>query len=110
MGLSRLDIVYLSLTRRPGTPAHPAEAADVVDILWAHARPGDDLEHVSANAGPGRLDLLLYLRTRETAPGPRSHLHRAGRLLARCHQASVLMRERYLPAGPPAARPDAGAS
>jgi len=106
-----MDIVYTSLDRRPTTDPPPAdelteaaraaEAAEAVNALWAHAVPADGLEHASAEAGPDRLDLLLYLLppdpTRPTAPGA---THRAAALLARSHQASPLLRRRYLPPPP----------
>jgi hypothetical protein len=88
-----LDIVYASFERDPAAPpAEPGEACEVLDVLWAHARPEDQLEHASARPGPYRLDLLLFLRPC-SAPGP---VHRAAALLRRCHGASPLLQRRYL--------------
>ncbi|WP_129308553.1 hypothetical protein [Streptomyces sp. L2] len=40
------------------------EAAAVTDIVWASAKPSDDLEHVHAQAVPGRIELTFFHRTR----------------------------------------------
>jgi hypothetical protein len=94
-----MDIVYASLARRPaaGEPP-PGETAEVLGALWAHATPDDGLEHASCRPEPDRIDLLLYLLTRPaSSPGTPSPLHRAQALLDRSHQASPLLRTRYLP-------------
>ncbi|MGW2370780.1 hypothetical protein [Kitasatospora sp. NPDC001683] len=94
-----MDIVCASLDRRlPAEPASEGETAEVLAALWAHARPDDSLEHITARPEPDRIDLLLYFLTRPTdASSTRSPLHRAGDLLHRSHQASPLLRRRYLP-------------
>jgi hypothetical protein len=47
--------------------AHPhpvqADADSVRDTVWAHAQDHDGLEHVRTRAGPGRIDLVLFLRS-----------------------------------------------
>ncbi|MFC9330392.1 hypothetical protein [Kitasatospora sp. NPDC057015] len=100
-----MDIVYASLMRRGTTAPYGAgEAAEIIDALWAHAAHHDGLEHASASIEPDRVDLLLYLlsRTPPDLAAPTA-LQRAAALLARCHQASPLLRRRYLPPAPPAA-------
>jgi hypothetical protein len=94
-----MDIVYASLPRRPAAgPPPPGETTAVLGALWAHATPDDGLEHITCRTQPDRIDLLLYLLTRPRhAPGPRNPLHRATALLNRSHQASPLLRNRYLP-------------
>ncbi|WP_369185312.1 hypothetical protein [Streptomyces sp. Y1] len=64
-----MEVVHASLKRRhPGTAAPENEAAEAVDALWAHAEPADGLQHASALPAPDRIDLLLYLLTRNTPP------------------------------------------
>ncbi|MFA7767974.1 hypothetical protein [Streptomyces sp. NRRL S-448] len=95
-----MEIVYASLTRRrPGEASHEREAAEVVDALWAHALPGDGLQHASARPEADRIDLLLYLMTLDapTAPTP---LRRAHGLITRSQQNSLELRRRYLPPAP----------
>jgi hypothetical protein len=93
-----MDIVYASLFRRSaaGEPP-PGETAEVLGALWAHATPDDGLEHASCRAEHDRIDLLIYLLTRPTDPDDPCPLHRAEALLRRSHQASPLLRSRYLP-------------
>ncbi|MEU6479891.1 hypothetical protein ABZ858_23985 [Streptomyces sp. NPDC047017] len=100
-----MDIAYSCLKRRVGVPAEPAsEVAEVLGALWAHAVPEDGLEHALGRAEEERFDLLIYLLTLDpTAPGFRSVTHRAHALLTRCHEASPLMRRRYLPPDAPTA-------
>jgi hypothetical protein len=33
----------------------------VVDLLWAHARPDDCIQHISVKSVPGRADLVLFV-------------------------------------------------
>ncbi len=102
-----MDIVYTSLSRsqKAATADRPAEGSEVVDVLWAHAVPDDRLEHASGRAEPDRIDLLLFLRTPDTADrDPEDPQRRAAALLHRCHLASPLLQHRYLPP-PPAPAP-----
>ncbi|MFE6056301.1 hypothetical protein ACFQ6N_36615 [Kitasatospora sp. NPDC056446] len=73
-----------------------------MDALWAHAEPADGLQHASAQAADGRLDLLLYLLTRDS-PDEADAVRRAHGLIARSHRASPLLSLNYLPPEPPAA-------
>ncbi|RKS96919.1 hypothetical protein BX286_7082 [Streptomyces sp. 3211.6] len=96
-----MEIVYASLKRRrPGATAQANEAAEAVDALWAHAEPGDGLEHASAQPAHDRIDLLLYLLSRDPADQPDA-VRRAHRLISRSHRTSPLLRRSYLPPEPP---------
>ncbi|CAM5546502.1 hypothetical protein KAURM247S_06082 [Kitasatospora aureofaciens] len=97
-----MEIVYASLRRRqPGdTAAEVNEAAETVDALWAHAEPGDGLQHASALPASDRIDLLLYLLTRD-APGQPDAVSRAHHLICRSHRTSPLLHRCYLPPEPP---------
>ncbi|WP_431681002.1 hypothetical protein [Kitasatospora sp. KL5] len=96
-----MDIVYASLRRRCSGPVPPGEAAEVLAALWAHARPDDGLQHVSARSEDDRIDLLLYLLTRTPDPvGAEPGPDRAHALISRSRQASPLLHRRYLPPAP----------
>ncbi|MFJ5232418.1 hypothetical protein ACIQBJ_21295 [Kitasatospora sp. NPDC088391] len=100
-----MDVVYASLDRRPGTRPAPAdeadEAAEALAALWAHAGPGDGLEHARARVEPGRIDLLLFLLPPPPGPGAAADpARRAADLLARCHRGSAALSLRYLPPVP----------
>ncbi|MER5642657.1 hypothetical protein ABT095_37690 [Kitasatospora sp. NPDC002227] len=98
-----MDVVYASLRRRRPEPARVGEVAEVVGALWAHALPADGLEHASARSEDDRIDLLLYLLTRTPTPphlAAPDAVQRADALLARCHQASPRLHQRYLPPEP----------
>ncbi|WP_037608392.1 hypothetical protein [Streptacidiphilus rugosus] len=95
-----MDIVYSSLTRRSAAGPDPAaEVTEVVDTLWAHAVPGDGLEHAGGRTEQDRIDLLLFLRTPH-GPDPDDAQRRAAALLHRSHLASPLLNRRYLPPAP----------
>lgn len=56
-----MDLVLVRLTR--GSAADPAlNPETVVDVLWAVANPGDQLEHVRARTGPtpNVVDLAMF--------------------------------------------------
>ncbi len=95
-----MDVVYASLRRRRPGPTPPDETRQAVDILWAHTRPGDALQHITARSEDDRLDLLLYLLTRHPADGPPCSTDTAYALLARSHRASPLLNRRYQPPAP----------
>ncbi|MFK0258246.1 hypothetical protein [Streptomyces sp. NPDC090445] len=98
-----MDFVYASLHRRqPAEAAPAAEAAEVVDALWAHALPGDGLQHVSARAEPDRVDVLLYLLSTDS-PDALDGVDRAHTLITRSRQTSSVLRRRYLPPEPSSA-------
>ncbi|MCC9309370.1 hypothetical protein LN042_20175 [Kitasatospora sp. RB6PN24] len=91
-----MEIIYASLIpRQLDDGAQSGNEAEVVDALWAHAVPGDGLQHVSARPAPGRVDLLVYLLTLDS-PGAPSALQRAHALIARSHQISPWLNRRYL--------------
>ncbi|MFJ5926888.1 hypothetical protein ACIQF6_30290 [Kitasatospora sp. NPDC092948] len=92
-----MDIVYASLRRRESGPVPAQEADEVVGILWAHALPGDALQHITARSETDRIDLLLYLLTRRSADGPADSVDAGYALIARGHRASPLLSRRYHP-------------
>ncbi|MFG3096021.1 hypothetical protein [Streptomyces sp. NPDC048202] len=94
-----MDIVYASLSRRSAAGLPPSgEATEVLGVLWAHATPGDGLEHISCRTEADRVDLLLYLLTHPSDTSEvRSSPHQVEDLLNRSHRASPLLRRRYLP-------------
>ncbi|KJY32939.1 MULTISPECIES: hypothetical protein [unclassified Streptomyces] len=95
-----MDVVHASLRRRDRGAVASQEASEVVGILWAHARPGDALQHITARPQDDRVDLLLYLLTRRTADGPSDPVASAHTLIARGHRASPLLSRRYHPPAP----------
>ncbi|MFD5423166.1 hypothetical protein ACFWJT_34765 [Streptomyces sp. NPDC127069] len=96
-----MDIIYASLHRRDTGGLLPAgEADEVRGALWAHARPDDALQHITVRSESERVDLLVYL-TLSTADHTEGALQRVHHLLSRVHQASPLMRRRYLPPASP---------
>ncbi|MEV7021667.1 hypothetical protein [Kitasatospora sp. NPDC093558] len=98
-----MDIVYASLKRRhPGAAAEANEAAEAVDALWAHAQPADGLQHASAQPTYDRIDLLLYLLSRDPSDQPDA-VGRAHSLISRSHRTSPLLSHRYLSPEPPVA-------
>ncbi|MFE4972753.1 hypothetical protein ACFRAR_11625 [Kitasatospora sp. NPDC056651] len=107
-----MEIVYASLKRRQPAAAAgatgEAEAAEAVDALWAHAEPADGLQHASAQPAGDRIDLLLYLLSRDPFDplgrlDPAAAVFRAHGLIARSHRTSPTLRRRYLPPEPPQA-------
>ncbi|MFJ3793123.1 hypothetical protein [Kitasatospora sp. NPDC090091] len=95
-----MDLVYTSLHHRPGAARAPAtEAAEALDILWAHTTPEDGLEHAGARTEPGRLDLLLFLLP-PGGPGSPDATGRAAALVARSYRNSPVLKLRYLPPAP----------
>ncbi|MFB8205993.1 hypothetical protein [Kitasatospora purpeofusca] len=93
-----MDVVYASLHRRQRAAPEPAaELAEALGALWAHATPGDGLEHVTGCPEADRIDLLMYLSTAARPQG--DAVCRVEALLVRCHDASPLLRRRYLPPG-----------
>ncbi|WP_033223043.1 hypothetical protein [Kitasatospora phosalacinea] len=90
-----MDVVYASLRRREPGPVPAREASEVVGILWAHALPGDALQHITARSQDDRIDLLLYLLTRHPDDGPSTSVDTAHTLLTRGHRNSPLLNRRY---------------
>ncbi|MFJ4094032.1 hypothetical protein ACIPYS_20835 [Kitasatospora sp. NPDC089913] len=95
-----MDVVHASLRRKDCGELPPGEASEVVGILWAHARPGDGLQHITVRSQDDRVDLLLYLLTRRTADGPSDPVASAHTLITRGHRASPLLSRRYHPPAP----------
>ncbi|MFJ4188173.1 hypothetical protein [Kitasatospora sp. NPDC089509] len=91
-----MEIIHASLRRRPGGTAGANEAAEVVDALWAHAEPGDGLQHAYAEPADDRIDLLLYLLGRDPSDRPDAG-RRAYSLIARSHRSSPALHRGYLP-------------
>jgi hypothetical protein len=76
------------LTLLPGD-GQPIGPATVRDILWAHVNPADQVEHISARAGPdGRLEIGIYL----AATGPAV----ARDVVERALRSSAVLRRREL--------------
>ena len=100
--------MYASLHRRRSVdPTSPEEVAEVLGAVWAHATPLDGLEHASGRAESDRIDLLLYLLSRNPgAPDACGAVHRAVALLMRCHRASPFLWRRYVPPRGVVAAPD----
>ncbi|MGY0231384.1 hypothetical protein [Longispora urticae] len=74
---------YAVATRLDGPPGR-LNPETLVDLLWAHALPADQLDHVRARAPdpdqPGRLETVLILRAAgptEAAAAARTVLDRA---------------------------------
>lgn len=64
-------------------------AAALRDILWAHVRAGDAVEHISVRAGPGpRLEIGVFTGP----PGGRSPASIAGELVERVLRSSPALR------------------
>ncbi|WP_030463927.1 hypothetical protein [Kitasatospora sp. NRRL B-11411] len=95
-----MDVVHTGLERRRTAPVAAAtEEAEAVDALWAHADPGDGLEHITARSCADRIDFLLFYLSR--TPGrPSDAADRAHLLITAAHRASPLLRQRYLPLEP----------
>lgn len=61
----------------------PATAVPLIqDLLWAHARPSDGLEHVRVRLTPDGLDVYLFV----CAPSDASAMNRMNTLLQRVEQ------------------------
>jgi hypothetical protein len=86
-----VHLVRAALTRRDRAGVDPAQAARVVDVLWAHAGAEDRLEHIRGRPGEGRVDLVLFFRTVDGADPARS----AAELIARAYRSSAFVRSLY---------------
>lgn len=92
-----MDLVHASLRRRHAVTATAGEVGEVVDVIWAQATRNDGLEHVLGRSAADRLDLLLYfLSSGPGVPCRADAPRRAADILARCYEASTVMRRRYL--------------
>jgi len=69
--------IHLTLAPGAGTTRAELVTADVLtDLFWAHARPGDQLEHVHARIEFGLIRLTLFMRATSV-----THAEAAARLL-----------------------------
>ncbi|MFJ4779291.1 hypothetical protein [Streptomyces sp. NPDC088762] len=79
--------VVLGHLARTSADTAPTSAAPLIqDLLWAHARPSDGLEHVRARPAPHGLDIYLFVRAPSDASAVaqmRALLDRVGRPVAR---------------------------
>jgi hypothetical protein len=82
----------------PGTTG-ARDAAEIADILWAHATEADRLEHVAGVSHRDHVDLLLFLRQNAHDPSDLGDVL-ATALLARCHAASPLLGAAFHPPAP----------
>jgi len=54
-----MHLVMVTLVAPDGS--HPQICPEVlVDLLWAHARPGDGIEHLRAATGPHGIDVSAF--------------------------------------------------
>ncbi|QKW21156.1 hypothetical protein HUT16_20715 [Kitasatospora sp. NA04385] len=101
-----MEIAYASLYRRSASgPVPPDGASEVLDVLWAHVRPEEQVQHLSARSTADRVDLLFYLLTRLPDAAARPPLDTVRALLARSHRASPALHRHYLPPDAPPAPP-----
>jgi hypothetical protein len=109
--VTAVHLVIVSLRRTETSPPGDRDAAEVTDIVWAHATAADRLEHVRGHAHVDRVELLLFLR-QDPQDVPDHARRLAVTLLGRCHAASAHLRARYhvpelSPAQPPRLPPAA---
>ncbi|MEU9419617.1 hypothetical protein [Streptomyces sp. NPDC048272] len=57
-----MRVIQASLVRTSAGPPADGAAPLLHDLLWAHARPSDGLEHVTARPAAYGLDLVLFVR------------------------------------------------
>ncbi|MGW6984057.1 hypothetical protein ACWGE1_32225 [Streptomyces sp. NPDC054932] len=57
-------MIQASLVRTSQEPLAEGAAPLLQDLLWAHARPSDGLEHVRARPAEHGLDVVLFVRAR----------------------------------------------
>ncbi|MEU6620217.1 hypothetical protein ABZ926_05455 [Streptomyces litmocidini] len=80
-----MRVVLASLTTTSEGPRRAESLAVVTDLLWAHARPEDGLEHVKPRATASGIDLYLFVRAEDDGPAVarmRPLLDRARRSIA----------------------------
>ena len=83
--------VHAALIRRNSAVPIPNEAAGLLDVLWAHTRIEDGIEHMHARAGPERIDVLFFV----SAPSEPHAQESALNLLSRTHGQSRSVSEAY---------------
>ncbi|MDD9382872.1 hypothetical protein M8Z33_40785 [Streptomyces sp. ZAF1911] len=79
MGLNRVRVILGHLARTSADPVPAAAVPLIQDLLWAHARPSDGLEHVRVRPAPQGLDIYLFV----TAPSDATAMAQAATLLHR---------------------------
>ncbi|MEV0619275.1 hypothetical protein AB0I81_38575 [Nonomuraea sp. NPDC050404] len=83
-------MVHAALKTRTAK-AGDGDVAALMDALWAHATKEDGLEHVRARAGPGCIEVIMFLHC-DSAENAR---YCATRILATVHHTSRLFSENY---------------
>ncbi|MFR9778908.1 hypothetical protein ACL02O_23010 [Micromonospora sp. MS34] len=63
MGLTMQMTMFTLPT--PETSGH--NDASMLDLLWAHMRPEDRVEHIRVRAGPGAMEVVLFLLASDEA-------------------------------------------
>ncbi|MFF5254112.1 hypothetical protein ACFY4K_18985 [Streptomyces leeuwenhoekii] len=63
-----MRVVLASLTTVSEVPRRSETLAVVTDLLWAHARPEDGLEHVKPRPTDHGIDLYLFVRAADDLP------------------------------------------
>ncbi|MFF9848088.1 hypothetical protein [Streptomyces litmocidini] len=63
-----MRVVLASLTTTSESPRRAETLAVVTDLLWAHARPEDGLEHVKPRVTDSGIDLYLFVRAAGDGP------------------------------------------
>ncbi|MEU4061137.1 hypothetical protein AB0F25_01685 [Streptomyces wedmorensis] len=63
-----MRVVLASLTTTSAGTRDAGTPAVVTDLLWAHARPEDGLEHVTPRATGSGIDLYLFVRAEADGP------------------------------------------
>ncbi|MFJ5830106.1 hypothetical protein [Streptomyces sp. NPDC093089] len=63
-----MRVVLASLTTTSTGIRAAGTSAVVTDLLWAHARPEDGLEHVTPRATCSGIDLYLFVRAKADGP------------------------------------------
>ncbi|MFJ3513791.1 MULTISPECIES: hypothetical protein [unclassified Streptomyces] len=76
-----MRVIQASLVRTSADPPAEGAAPLLQDLLWAHARPSDGLEHVRARPVEHGLDVVLFVH----APSDVSALTQMRALLDRVH-------------------------
>lgn len=60
MGLTRMITATLIL-RPTGARVDTPSAEVIADVLWAHARPVDRIEHIRVRAGPDAIAIYFFV-------------------------------------------------
>ncbi|GAA1240395.1 hypothetical protein GCM10009665_34070 [Kitasatospora nipponensis] len=60
-----MELTLITLSADGPATGHLLDGGRVGDLMWAASRPGELLEHVSTQAGPGWLHLGVFTLTSE---------------------------------------------